>query len=616
MANNMPPWNLRRRVEPEPEPPQDPLFLAIRANNVAEVQKLLAAGADANQVDADVSNILFDFKRRITDQTVYRQGRNWQEQAEARRLAFEAALTPEMREEQARRAGFAARLDDRLSARTPLTLAVSLGHTDIVNLLLERGANPELATIDKYDRETRPIEIAVEKGDVNMVRVLLERGASPEGLCRKDGIHTLLTFAILHDNIGMAELLLAQGADVNARNPEYPDKFKTALMVATENHKAYGVQLLLDSGADLNLQDSNGETALMKAVYEKIGIYEPWPLREGFPRAGQESLSIGGKPNAAIASLLLEKGANVNLHNNKGMTALDLSLTEDILRELIAAGADVARTVEGVGRLSPLLLFNPRGSDQTLETRRIVQRKLELLDATAFERMRAAAEPLVADNEARWQVALNAEEERRRQREEARMPAWARAFKLLDNAPHRGYLTIPTPAEHNINLLTRGVREEGDEVVRLTIDGTAYLYNKDYLQAAWNAANRIPFNPSTDLPLKETDVAERFTIHIQDEIPEMKVPRNAQNAINFVPLQDNNNLLNFHGEAALANPRFYKKSTIDRLPLPKLNPFTRAPIVDVKQYKVSSNRTGGGRRTRRVLRKKTRRFGAARTRKV
>ena len=64
-------------------------------------------------------------------------------------------------------------------------------------------------------------------------------------------------------------------------------------MCAAAFENKEGVQLLLMRGADVNAQDKNGATPLMKAALDGAGD---------------------------IVRLLLEKGANVNLRDNKKQT--------------------------------------------------------------------------------------------------------------------------------------------------------------------------------------------------------------------------------------------------------------------------------------------------------
>jgi hypothetical protein len=83
------------------------------------------------------------------------------------------------------------------------------------------------------------------------------------------------------------------------------------------------------------------------------------------------------------------------------------------------------------------------------------------------------------------------------------------------------------------------------------------------------------------------------------------IPRNAENAVMMEPVQDGNNMVNFHGEYDLG--RYYKKSTYNSMEYPKKNPFTRRAINsnNLVQYKA---KVGGRRKTRKTKKaRKTRR---------
>ena len=114
--------------------------------------------------------------------------------------------------------------------------------------------------------------------------------------------------------------MLDNGTDLHARD----DTGTTVLMYASRGGDAEVVRLLLENGADLdiNKQNNTGRTALIFAA------------DYGFS---------GGEGGIEVARLLLENGADVNAQDNNGMTALSFAkespLRQGLIDLLEAAGA-------------------------------------------------------------------------------------------------------------------------------------------------------------------------------------------------------------------------------------------------------------------------------------
>lgn len=99
------------------------------------------------------------------------------------------------------------------------------------------------------------LALAASLNDMAMVTLLL---SYTKNINAFQYDNTALMEAVQHDNIDMVNLLLNHGADVNIQN-----RFGfTALMFATRIKDVEMLQLLLDSGADISLQTTRGETAL------------------------------------------------------------------------------------------------------------------------------------------------------------------------------------------------------------------------------------------------------------------------------------------------------------------------------------------------------------------
>jgi ankyrin repeat protein len=114
----------------------------------------------------------------------------------------------------------------------------------------------------------RALMDAAWQGDADLVKTLLSKGADVAAI-DKNGGNALMTAvfspAVCLYGTGAVEALLSKHAPLNARNK----LGETALMIAagykgsTNSCKSVkAVQLLLDAGADVNLKDDRGQTAL------------------------------------------------------------------------------------------------------------------------------------------------------------------------------------------------------------------------------------------------------------------------------------------------------------------------------------------------------------------
>ena len=168
---------------------------------------------------------------------------------------------------------------------TPIVRAAANGRVPVARLLLEAGADTDLAC----EEGVTPLLMASVGGHVEAVRLLLEAGTDTD-FSDNNGI-TALMGASAQGHVEAVRLLLEAGtqkdmASINGR---------TALMWASERGHADIVRLLLDAGCDKDLGSNTGMTALtLAAARDRVGSVR----------------------------LLLQAGADTNLADNSGTRAL------------------------------------------------------------------------------------------------------------------------------------------------------------------------------------------------------------------------------------------------------------------------------------------------------
>jgi hypothetical protein len=134
---------------------------------------------------------------------------------------------------------------------SPLYSAVSRGLSATVDLLIERGADPNLAV---YGSDTALMR-AARDGKAAIVERLLKAGADPE---MKDGSSwTALQMAAAHGAGTSVEALVRAGAGVNATATS---DGATALHLAAAKGYANIVRFLVENGADALAKNANLNT--------------------------------------------------------------------------------------------------------------------------------------------------------------------------------------------------------------------------------------------------------------------------------------------------------------------------------------------------------------------
>ncbi len=143
------------------------------------------------------------------------------------------------------------------SQRTSLHAAAANGNLEIVELLIQRGA--DVNRLDIHGRT--PLYVAIVEHQSEVARRLTEE-PSDVAVRASDG-STLLMAAVRAEDEVLVRWALDQGIGIDAARPE--KTHATALMMAARSGNLEIVKMLLDSGADASLENHKGQTALDRA---------------------------------------------------------------------------------------------------------------------------------------------------------------------------------------------------------------------------------------------------------------------------------------------------------------------------------------------------------------
>ena len=242
-------------------------------------------------------------------------------------------------------AGANARTTSRYGV-TPLLLAALDGHAGIITSLLKAGADPNSAL---PEGETA-LMTAARTGKADAVRVLLAHGARVDARDQMRG-QTALMWAAAQDNAEVVRVLVEAGADVRVRTAtttkgamrvsESGNTFSapaptgfTALLFAVRSGSPNAVRALLDAGAAVNDELSDGESALVVAAANAH-----WDVASLL-------LDRGADPNAAKAGWsALHQAVRTRRMNigfgTPGPIPTGTTDSVDVIRKMIAKGANV-----------------------------------------------------------------------------------------------------------------------------------------------------------------------------------------------------------------------------------------------------------------------------------
>ncbi|KAG9261609.1 tankyrase-1 isoform X2 [Astyanax mexicanus] len=233
----------------------------------------------------------------------------------------------------------------------PLHNACSFGHAEVVSLLLCQGADPNARDNWNYT----PLHEAAIKGKIDVCIVLLQHGADPN-IRNTDGksaldladpsAKTVLTGEYKKDELleaarsGNEDKLMALLTPLNVNCHASDGRKSTPLHLAAGYNRVRIVQLLLQYGADVHAKDKGGLVPLHNAC--SYGHYEVTELllKHGACVNAMDLWQFtplheaASKNRVEVCSLLLSHGADPTLLNCHSKSAIDLAPTPELRDKL------------------------------------------------------------------------------------------------------------------------------------------------------------------------------------------------------------------------------------------------------------------------------------------
>jgi ankyrin repeat protein len=239
--------------------------------------------------------------------------------------------------------------------RLPLETAVEKGNAQIVKMLVDNNADIYAMSGHYYYRDKNALQIAYYLGSNHIVRILGEaiatradEGSNIKKLWQKGIIYSTDSFVerAKNNDMEIITLFVEQGMEVS--NPDVQDM--TALSYASANKNMNMVKVIVEDGKGLRQEDLNNSLWIAVAAgYQDIACYliDKGADVKYADYRGTNLLAVS--PVAELTRYLLEKGADVNRADDDGVTPLMAVATElkvdenirvEIIKVLLEHGAD------------------------------------------------------------------------------------------------------------------------------------------------------------------------------------------------------------------------------------------------------------------------------------
>lgn len=317
---------------------ESPLMVAAREGNLEVVRALLAAEADPNVHEAKGGQTALMWAASNSQSAVVQELVQHGADVNARSKNGFTALM------------FAAQQGDAASARvllaakananevlkksgaTPLIIASSIGHPEVVELLLDNGADPNVRDANGFTPLHHTVrdsdyglDAAAKAASVIIVKALLAHGADPNARLTLDKEKTAAEIKAQAGNAG------ARAKRTSITITEIELEGATPVALAAECNNLEAIKALVDAGADPNTPTERGTTPLILASGAGTDVQRARPQEE-------RATAI------QTAKYLLDHGADVNAAGQFGWTALHAASYQglnDLIELLVSKGAKI-----------------------------------------------------------------------------------------------------------------------------------------------------------------------------------------------------------------------------------------------------------------------------------
>ena len=314
------------------------IIIALNRNDITEVKRLLNSARDPSMVSI-MDGLLANQMERLL--------RSGADGAELLHVASEYGFIKTVR------ALIVLKVNPNGKENKPLFAAAVIGHLEIVQALLDAGANSILPSLLLFDFERRK----------EIIITLIDAGADLEKVELEYRGDKLLHEAVIYAGAKAVKLFIDKGAGVNATNNIDGD---TPLHIAVKSRYDYSSQqpcclpqiqpfpfrerkkmiiALIDAKADLEATNKYGDTPLHTAAAiggiktVRLLIKKGANVNTRNPISGDTPLHIAaGSQYSSLSTIraLINAGANLDAVNQNGDKPLDIASSQGKIRRVLA----------------------------------------------------------------------------------------------------------------------------------------------------------------------------------------------------------------------------------------------------------------------------------------